>query len=32
MAAVLAAGCENDGPPAFAEESSQRDCRMPFPE
>ena len=32
MAAVLAAGCENDGPPAIAEESSQRDCRMPFPE
>ena len=29
---MLAGGCDEDGPPAFAEESSQRDCRMPFPE
>ena len=30
--AVLAGGCEKDDEPAFAEDNSQRDCRMPFPE
>jgi hypothetical protein len=29
---VLAGGCDQDDPLAFADDSSQRDCRMPFPE